>query len=95
MITDWNFGMKQLAADATKYSQTAYACQAVSLQAEWQYICGVVPGVASAMELVDTTIQEDFLLALVGGHTPLIINDAFCHLFCHCVKMAGLGFGAP
>ncbi|KAL7461468.1 hypothetical protein ACHAXS_001898, partial [Conticribra weissflogii] len=94
-IQEWVDGVKTLAAVATRFPQTAYAGMASSLQAEWQYVCRVVPGIAQALAPVEAAIRSDFLPALFGGTTPMSIDDDFRRLLGHSVKMGGIGIRDP
>ena len=89
MIQQWVDGVKTLAAVASRFPQTAYAGMASSLQAEWQYVCRVVPGIAAELAPVETAIRSDFLPSLFGGSTPMAIDDDFRRLLGHSVKMGG------
>ena len=44
MVKKWVTGIETLARIAVRFPQTAYVGLVSSLQAEWQYICRVVPG---------------------------------------------------
>lgn len=90
LISEWVFGVKQLAAIAASYSHTTYAGMVISLKAEWQYVCHIVPGILLAMEPVETAIKEHCLLALFGEHIPIAIDDNFHHLMSHSVRRAGI-----
>ncbi|KAL7447678.1 hypothetical protein ACHAXS_000063, partial [Conticribra weissflogii] len=94
-IQEWVDGVKTLAAVATRFPQTAYAGMASSLQAEWQYVCRVIPGIAQDLAPVEAAIRSDFLPALFGGTTPMSIDDDFRRLFGHSVKMGGIGIWDP
>lgn len=95
LISNWVFGVKQLATVATTYPQIEYAGMVVSLHAEWQYNCRIVSGICSVTVPVETAIQEHFLQALFGGHTPITIDDNFCCLLSHSVRRAKLGIRNP
>jgi hypothetical protein len=43
-VKKWVAGIGILAHITSRFSQTAYAGLVSSLQAEWQYLCRVVPG---------------------------------------------------
>ena len=43
-VKKWVAGIEILARIASRFPQTAYAGLVSSLQAEWQYLCRVVPG---------------------------------------------------
>ena len=95
MIQQWVDGVKTLAAVASRFPQTAYAGMASSLQAEWQYVCRVVPGIAAELAPVETAIRSNFLPSLFGGSTPMAIDDDFRRLLGHSVKMGGIGIRDP
>ncbi len=95
MISDRFFDLKQLAAVAINYPLTEYVGMVVSLQAEGQNVCSIIPGVALAITSGETTTCEDFLPAVFGGHTPLAINDNLLSLLSHSIKRAGLGIWKP
>lgn len=66
-----------------------------SLQAEWQYICCVVPGIAKDLAPIKAAIHSDFLPALFGRTTPMTIDNDFSCLLSHSVKMGGIGIRNP
>ncbi|KAL7452949.1 hypothetical protein ACHAXS_000289, partial [Conticribra weissflogii] len=68
---------------------------ALSLQAEWQYICRVVPGIAQDLAPVKAVIRSDFLLALFSSTTLMVIDNDFCCLLGHSVKMGGVSIRDP
>lgn len=42
------------------------------------------------MELLETAILKDFLLALFGGHSPIAIYNDFSHLLSQSIRWAGI-----
>jgi hypothetical protein len=51
-VKKWVAGIGILARIASRFPQTAYAGLVSSLQAEWQYLCRVVPGAARNLSLL-------------------------------------------
>ncbi len=50
MVKKWVRGIETLARIAVRFPQTAYVGLVSSLQAEWQYICRVVPSAGQYLE---------------------------------------------
>jgi hypothetical protein len=66
---------------------------ASSLQAEWQYICRVIPGAEHYLGPIETAICEKFIPALLQVSDP--VEDTFCQLLLQGVKMGGLALRNP
>ncbi len=58
MVKKWVTGIETLARIAVRFPQTAYAGLVSSLQAEWQYICRVVPGAGQYLKPVELALCE-------------------------------------
>lgn len=95
MIQDWVNRVQQLAAMATCLLQTAHTELIVSLKAEWQYVCCIIPGITSVMVQIEDNIQSDFIPALFGGTNPVTEDNTFHCLFSHSVKQGGIGICNP
>eukprot|EP00804_Cyclotella_cryptica_P022225 CCRYP_020341-RA/>CCRYP_020341-RA protein AED:0.41 eAED:0.41 QI:0/0/0/0.66/0/0/3/0/301 len=54
-----------------RYPQSAYAGLVNCLQAEWQYLCQVEPGVGPHLEPVEEALRTQFIPALFGGQDPI------------------------
>eukprot|EP00957_Ditylum_brightwellii_P010950 829266-Ditylum_brightwellii.AAC.1 len=63
----------------------------MSLQAEWQYLQRMVPGVGAHMGLLEEALRTVFFPAFFGE----AIGDDLRSLLCHSVKRAGLGVPNP
>jgi hypothetical protein len=92
-VKKWVAGVEILARIALRSLQTAYAGLASSLQAEWQYICRVVPGAEHYLGPIKTTICEKFIPALLQASDP--VDDTFCQLLSQGVKMGRLALCNP
>jgi hypothetical protein len=88
MVKKWVAGTKTLARIAVRFPQTDYAGLLSSLQAEWQYICCVVPRAGQYLEPVELTLCEKFIPVLLQVSEP--VDDVFCQLLSHRVKMGGI-----
>lgn len=94
-IQEWIHGVKTLEMVVTRFPQTAYAGMATSLPAEWQFLCFIVLGIAKDLAPVKAAIRSDFLPALFRGTTPITIDDNFCCLLSHGIKMGSIGICNP
>jgi hypothetical protein len=92
-VKKWVTGIETLARIAVRAPQTAYAGLVSSLQAEWQYICRVVPGAGQYLEPVELALCEKFIPALLQVSEP--VDDVFCQLLSHGVKMGGIAIKNP
>jgi hypothetical protein len=88
MVEKWVAGIETLARIAVRFPQTAYAGLVSSLQAEWQYICYVVPGAGRYLEPVESALYEKFIPALLQVSEP--VDDVCPQLLSHGVKMGGV-----
>ena len=93
MVQKWVAGVDKLAKVARRYPQAAYAGLVNCLQAEWQYLCRVEPGVGQHLAPVETALREKFIPALLGTDDP--INDEFHLLLAQGVKQGGLAIRDP
>ena len=64
----------------------------MSLQLEWQYLQGTVPGVGTLMGPIEEALREKFFPSLFGGEK---INADFWQILGHSVKHGGLGIPEP
>eukprot|EP00804_Cyclotella_cryptica_P030400 CCRYP_008488-RD/>CCRYP_008488-RD protein AED:0.23 eAED:0.23 QI:0/-1/0/1/-1/1/1/0/262 len=78
MVQKWVSGVERLAKVAMRYPQSAYAGLVNCLQAEWQYLCRVEPGVGPHLEPVEEALRTQFIPALFGGQDP-ISNEPSAH----------------
>ncbi|WP_460986704.1 hypothetical protein, partial [Staphylococcus aureus] len=62
--------MEKLAKVAQRYPQAAYAGMVNCLQAEWQYLCRVEPGVGTHLAPVEDALRNKFIPALLGTTKP-------------------------
>jgi hypothetical protein len=92
-VKKWVAEVEILARIALRFPQTAYAGLASSLQAEWQYICRIVPGEEHYLGPIETAICEKFIPALLQVSNP--VNDTFCQLLLQGVKFGGLALRNP
>ena len=60
-VEKWVAGIEILARIASRFPQTAYAGLVSSLQAKWQYLCRVVPGVERFLGPIETAISAKFI----------------------------------
>eukprot|EP00804_Cyclotella_cryptica_P014859 CCRYP_020381-RB/>CCRYP_020381-RB protein AED:0.31 eAED:0.31 QI:0/-1/0/1/-1/1/1/0/224 len=93
MVQKWVEGVDKLAKVARRYPQAAYAGLVNCLQAEWQYLCRVEPGVGQHLAPVEAALREKFIPALLGTDDP--INDEFRLLLAQGVKQGGLAIRDP
>ena len=93
MVQKWVEGVDKLAKVARRYPQSAYAGLVNCLQAEWQYLCRVEPGVGQHLAPVEAALREKFIPALLGTDDP--INDEFHLLLAQGVKQGGLAIRDP
>jgi hypothetical protein len=93
MVKKWVGGIETLVRIAVRFPQTAYAGLVSSLQAEWQYICCVVPGTGQYLELVESALCEKFIPALLQVSEP--VDNVFCYLLSHGVKMGAIAIENP
>jgi len=92
-VKKWAAGVEILASIASRFPQTAYAGLASSLQAEWQYICRVVPGAEHYLGPIETAIREKFIPALLQVSDP--VDDTLRQLMSQGVKTGGLALRNP
>ena len=94
MVEKWVEGVKLLAKVATKYPQSAYAGFSSYLQAEWQYLCRTVPGVAEQLQPIEDAIRGHLIPALLEVK-PEDVNGDLRTLLSHGVKQGGLNIRNP
>eukprot|EP00956_Cyclotella_meneghiniana_P019698 scaffold34083_cov46-Cyclotella_meneghiniana.AAC.2 len=75
-------GIVELAKVARKYPQSAYVGLTQCLQAEWQYVCRVDPGVGPLLQPVEDALNQQ-------------IMDSFRELLGNAVKQGGLAIRNP
>ena len=75
---------------ARKYPQSAYVGLTQCLQAEWQYVCRVDPGVGPLLQPVEDALVSSFLPALFDFKQNQKITDSFRELLGNAVKQGGL-----
>jgi hypothetical protein len=92
-VKKWVAGVEILARIASRFPQTAYAGLASSHQAEWQYICRIVPGAEHHLGPIETAICEKFIPALLQVSNP--VDDTFPQLLSQGVKMGRLALRNP
>jgi hypothetical protein len=92
-VKKWVAGVEILARIASRFPQTAYAGLASSLQAEWQYICRVIPGAEHYLGPIESAICEKFIPALLQVSDP--VDEAFRQLLSQGVKMGGIALRNP
>mgnify|MGYP006186617991 CR=1 FL=1 len=93
MVQKWVGGVERLAKVALRYPQSAYAGLVNCLQAEWQYLCRVEPGVGPHLEPVEAALRTKFIPALLGGQES--ISDELRLLIAQGVKQGGLAIRDP
>ncbi len=93
MVKKWVTGIETLACIAVKFPQTAYAGLVSSLQAEWQYICYVVPDAGQYLEPVELALCKKFIPALLQVCEP--VDGVFHQLLSHGVEMGGIAIKNP
>jgi hypothetical protein len=92
-VKKWVEGVEILAHILSRFPQTAYAGQVSSLQAEWQYICRVVPGAERYLGPIESAICKKFIPALLQVSDP--VDDAFRQLLSQGVKSGGIALCNP
>jgi hypothetical protein len=92
-VKKWVAGVEILARIASRFPQAAYAGFTSSLQAEWQYICRVVPGAEHYLGPIETAICEKFIPALLQVSDP--VDDNLRQLLSQGVKFGGLALRNP
>ena len=92
-ISDWVYGVQELAQVAQSYPQTAYAGLQKSLQQEWQYLQRVTEGTSDHFSPIEKAICDDFLPALFGE--PRLEDNCRRPLAALPVKHAGLALPNP
>jgi hypothetical protein len=93
MVKKCTAGVETLARIATRVPQAAYVGLTSSLQAEWQYICRVIPGAEHYLGPIQMAICEKFIPALLQVSDP--VDDTFCQLLSHGVKLGELALQNP
>eukprot|EP00804_Cyclotella_cryptica_P002229 CCRYP_020436-RA/>CCRYP_020436-RA protein AED:0.38 eAED:0.38 QI:0/-1/0/1/-1/0/1/0/119 len=93
MVQKWVSGVERLAKVAMRYPQSAYAGLVNCLQAEWQYLCRVEPGVGPHLEPVEEALRTQFIPALFGGQDP--ISNELSLFIAQGVKQGGLAIQNP
>ena len=94
MIQKWIAGVKKLARVAKRYPQSAYAGMVNYLQAKWQYLCHVQPGVGPHLiPPVEEALRAKFIPALLGTDDP--ISDEFNLLHAQGIKQGGTAIRDP
>eukprot|EP00804_Cyclotella_cryptica_P017895 CCRYP_001275-RA/>CCRYP_001275-RA protein AED:0.09 eAED:0.08 QI:0/-1/0/1/-1/1/1/0/754 len=93
MVQKWVSGVERLAKVAMRYPQSAYAGLVNCLQAEWQYLCRIEPGVGPHLEPVEEALRTQFIPALFGGQDP--ISNELRLLIAQGVKQGGLAIRNP
>ncbi len=92
-VKKWVAGVEILACIASRFPHTAYVGLTSSLQAEWQYICRIVPGAEHYLGPIETAICEKFIPALLQVSDP--VDDSFRQLLSQGVKFGGLALCNP
>ncbi len=93
MVKKWVVGIETLARIAVRFPQTAYAGLVSNLQAEWQYICCIVPDASQYLETVELALCKKFIPALLQVSEP--VDDECCQLLSHGVKMGRITIKNP
>ena len=93
-VADWVHGVEVLAKISRTHPQTAYHGFTMSLQAEWQYMARVVPGLEAYMQPVEDAIQQSLIPALLGVPVADVTPD-FRLLLANGVKQGGLNIRNP
>ena len=93
MVSKWVGGVEKLAKVAQRYPQAAYAGLVNCLQAEWQYLCRVEPGVGTHLAPVEAALRNKFIPALLGTTDPT--TDELRLLIAQGVKQGGLAIRNP
>ena len=93
-VDKWTQGVKALARVAWRYPQTAYAGLVWCLQAEWQYLCRVCPGVGEHLRPIEEAPRKDSIPAVLG-HKGMIVSDDARKLYANGVKQGGVRHPSP
>ena len=93
-VDKWVEGVKALARVAWRYPQTAYAGLVWCLQAEWQYLCRVLPGVGEHLRPIEVALRKEFIPAVLG-HKGMVVSDDARKLYANGVKQGGLAIRVP
>jgi hypothetical protein len=92
-ISEWSFGVGELANLAHTHPQSAFAGLQKSLQNEWGYVQRVVEGASNLFQPLEEKLATAFLPALFGEHS---IEDTHRRLLAALpVKFAGLAIPNP
>ena len=75
-VAKWVDGVNSLARVAWRYPQTAYAGLVWCLQAEWQYLCRVCPGVGPHLQPIEDALRLRFIPAVLGHKGYEVTDDA-------------------
>ena len=86
--------VKTISMIAGKYPHSAYHGFALSLQAEWQYLCRCVPGVGTHLAPVEQVIRSHLIPALLEVPQSAV-TDSLRALLSHGVKAWGLNLRNP
>ena len=92
-ISNWEYGIDQLAMVAANYPQSAYAGLQKSLQNEWQFLQRVTAGASHLFDPLEEVISKTFLPALFGE--PRMEDTHRRPLAALPVKHAGLAIPNP
>jgi hypothetical protein len=92
-VKKWVAGIGILAHIALRFPQTAYVGLVSSLQSKWQYLCRVIPGSEQFLGLIESTICEKFIPALLQVSEP--VDEALRQLLSHGVKSGGIAIRNP
>ena len=94
MVERWVEGVDALARVAKRFPHAAYAGLTACLQAEWQYLCRVVPDVGPLLEPIEIALRERFIPALLSLESQ-DVTDNFRKLLGQGVKQGGLAIRNP
>jgi hypothetical protein len=75
MVKKWVTGIETLARIAVRFPQTTYVGLVSSLQAEWLFICRIVPGAGQYLEPVELALCKKFIPELLQVSEP--VDDVF------------------
>ncbi len=92
-VKKWVAGIKTLARIASRFPQTVYVGLVLSLQAEWQYLCRIVPGAEQFLGPIVSAICKKFIPALLQVSEP--VDKALRQLLSHGVKSGGIAIRNP
>ena len=81
-------GVEILTRIASRFPQMVFVGLVLSLQAEWQYICRVIPGAENYLGPIESTNCEKFVPALLQVSDP--VDDPFRQLLLQWVKHGGI-----